>query len=55
MALQSAFKLDYRAAAAAIAGADAPFFIAPVDRGSLQVELYLLVRLDLQQPHSRDE
>ena len=36
MALQSAFKLDYRAAAAAIAGADAPFFTAPVGRGSLR-------------------
>jgi hypothetical protein len=34
MALQSAFKLDYRAAAATIAGADAPFFTAPVGRGS---------------------
>ena len=55
MALQSAFKLDYTAADAAIAGADAPFFTAPVDRGSLQVELYRPVRVDLQQPHSRDE
>jgi hypothetical protein len=53
MALQSAFKLDYRAAA--IGGADAPFFTAPVDRGSLQVELYRPVRVDLRQPHSRDE
>ena len=55
MALQSAFKLDYTAADAAIAGADAPFFTAPVDRGSLQVELYRPVRVDLQQPHSRYE
>ena len=34
MALQSAFKPDYRAAAATIAGADVPFFSVPVGRGS---------------------
>ena len=55
MSLQSAFKLDYRAAAATIAGANAPFFTAPVGRGSLQVELYRPVKVNLQQPHSRDE
>ena len=52
MTLQDAFKLDYRTAAAAITGAGKPNFTIPVERGTLQVELYRPVKVDL---HSRDE
>ncbi len=55
MTLQDAFKLDHRTAAAAITGAGKPNFTTPVERGTLQVELYRPVKVDLQQPHSRDE
>ena len=55
MTLQDAFKPDYRTAAAAITGAGKPNFTTPVERGNLQVELYRPVKVDLQQPHSRDE
>ena len=55
MTLQDAFKLDYRTAAAAIAGAGKPNFTTPVERGNLQVEFYRPVKVDLRQPHSRDE
>ena len=53
MTLQDAFKSDYRTAAAAITGAGKPNLITPVERGNLQVEFYRLVKVDLQQPHSR--
>ena len=55
MTLQDAFKLDYRIAAAAITGAGKPNFTTPVERGNLQVEFYRPVKVDLQQPHYRDE
>ena len=55
MTLEDAFKLDCRNAAAAITGAGKPNFTTPVERGNLQVEFYRPVKVDLQQPHSRDE
>ena len=55
MTLQDAFKLDCRTTAAAITGAGKPNFTTPVKRGNLQVEFYRPVKVDLQQPHSRDE
>ncbi len=47
MTLQDAFKLDYRTAAAAITGAGKPNFTIPVERGTLQVELYRPVKVNL--------
>ena len=55
MILQDAFKLDCRTAAAALTGAGMPNFTTPVERGNLQVEFFRPVKVDLQQPHSRDE